>query len=217
MEGSTLRDLTTQAEQTIHECILSFDRKDSASFEAWGTKLAELEREVRAEDAVSATNQLLARLWGHRICMAGESERFEVVLSQSRAFLDEFSSDRLFENNLMFAIVTSHRLTALHALERHDEEREELLTLSRDSQIHGSDLLMLFKPFVQRHPGKLDLDDEIRGRLIEGVKETYDEPEVLNLETDGLDGQGLVLALAAAAEAVNRKWESLSDTSRDRT
>jgi len=204
-----LTDLATLVEKTIHECILSFNPKESTSYEIWAGRLEELERKVRAEIATPGAVQLLAQSWSHRVCIAAESGKLDVVLRESQKYLDEFSGD-VFPENPALVIVGLHRLTALHMLERHQEERVELLSLARIPHIHGSDLLMLFEPYVKRHSGELNIDAETRKRLIEGMSEIVAESDLLELKAADLDSHHLILALAEKRRKVNEEWEKQS-------
>jgi len=184
-----LRELGALAESAVRDAILNFDPGSADSYETLTRRLKSLEIQARESDLPEA-GSVLASLWSHRILMAFDMERYELVLEESARFLGEIS-----DRTSNFASVCALRVQAFHALGDHEAEREELLTLAQSPDVDGRDLLFLLRNYVVRHPGNLSIDSLVKERLLQAIRDLGHShfPKLLDLPVHELETEELLL------------------------
>lgn len=177
VKGVTV-DLKDLVERTIDFAIREFNPDDRDSYNRWDHELERVEEALRSSPA-QLDPTLLSSICAARIRVAFEVGDFDVVISRTADFLDEFPASLP-----SFSLAASLRVSALHAVEAHEEEVREALKIGKMPEIGGSEYVYLLAGLSKRHPGCLPEDVELWEKLQQAVddlrEQGYDQlPQVL--------------------------------------
>jgi len=178
VKGVTV-DLKELVERTIDSTIREFNPDDRDSYNRWDAELERVEKSLRGSTA-ELDPMLLPSICAERIRVNFEVGNFDLVTSSTAEFLEEFPA-----SVPSFSLVASLRVSALHAMQAHEEEVREALKIGMMPEIGGSEYVYLLASLSERHPGCLPEDVDLWNKLQQAVddlrEQGYDQlPQVLD-------------------------------------
>lgn len=151
-------NLRQLVESVIDSSIRQFDRSVQ-SYDRWDRELRDVEDKI-LQSATEVDISLLADVRAQRIGIAFAVQRFDVVLSQSEAFMRKFS---FADPN--YSVVGFSRMHALHAVGDHETEIRESLRLAAEPTFMGGEYVNLLANLATLHPGSLQADEALWQKL----------------------------------------------------
>jgi hypothetical protein len=204
--GAMVDDLANIVDATLDAAIRSFCPGDESSYAHWDSELRRLELSLREAPPTPEHQNLLATVHAHRIDLAFDVEKCELVLELSAQFVRDVHA-----GHPSFFSVAAVRARCLHSVGAHREEVREFLELARRPEIQDGEYISLLEYLAQRHPGDIPDDEELLGKMKKAIEALralgY---ETLPVDSGGMDLVRLTLQAAGELKRVNReKGEAL--------
>jgi hypothetical protein len=199
-------DLARIVDATLDAAIRSFCPEDENSYTHWVSELQRLELSLHEVLPTPEQQNLLASVHAHRIELAFDVDKRELVLELSAQFVRD-----VHVGHPRFFSVATMRLRCLHSVGAHEQEVRELLELARRPEIQGGEYISLLEHLAQRHPGNIPDDGELSGKMKKAIEVLQALGyETLPVDNGEMDFVRLTLQTASELKRVNReKGEAL--------
>jgi hypothetical protein len=195
-------DLTVRVKTAIDASIRSFQPGDEESFAFWDAELEKVESLFMRSELTAEKQSLLSYLRAHRVHLAFEVEKHDVVLRKSADFIRDVPASH--PSFLGLAITRAH---TLHLAGAHEEEIRETLDLARKPELHVGDFISLLAPIAKWHPGSIPNDTLLRKKMEEAISQlrTMDDYKSLPTVNNDLSLEESVLQVSNEVRRINRK------------